>query len=103
MQQHIPTDTTKEREWLANAIKTCPEVKEAVEDFDRECDFRGKLVAARESTTLTAEELQQHTRLNKRIIRKIEIDKELNLSLPVFMKYLAGLGYELDIVKRTTI
>ena len=99
----IEADAIAEDAMLDELLRTSPKAREAVEDFDRECDFRGKLVRAREAAGITQKELQERTNLDQRTISRIEVNKEISPSIKTLMKYLGGLGYELDVVKKTTV
>ena len=99
---HTPTDMTKEIFWLENEIKNDPEVRETVEAFDREFEFRRKLVLTREATGLTQKEIEKATKLDKRVTDRFKGNEEMSKSIKALMQYLWGLGYELDIVERTT-
>ena len=95
----VVTDTTEERKMLQELIECDPEAKKAVEEFDKEYEFRKKLVLAREAAGLTQKELEKLSELDQRTISRIETNKEISPSIKTLMRYLNALGYELDIVK----
>jgi len=95
----VEANMDEERKMLQNLIDSSPEAKKAVEDFDREYEFRKKLVLARQEAGITEKELQSLSGLDQRAISRMETDEKISPSIKTLMKYLHALGYELDIVK----
>ena len=95
----IEANMAEERKMLQHLIDSKPEAKKAVEDFDKEFEFRKKLVLAREQAGLTQRQLQEASGLDQRAISRMEADGKISPSVKTLMKYLNALGYELDIVK----
>ncbi len=94
-----PTDMEAEARELQYMIDTDPEVKEHVEAFNREYDFRKKLVAARKEAGLTQKELGEKSGIPYRAISRMETDANISPNLRTVLKSLSALGYELDVVK----
>ena len=95
----IQANIDEERKMVQELIKTCSEAKKAHEEFNKEYEFRKKLVLAREAAGLTQKELENLSDLDQRTISRIETNKDISPSIKTLMKYLNALGYELDIVK----
>lgn len=95
----VEANMAEERKKLQELISNSPEAKKAVEDFDKEYEFRRKLVLAREEAGLTQRQLQEMSGLDQRAISRMEADEKISPSVKTLMKYLNALGYELDIVK----
>ena len=66
---------------------------------DRELEFRKKLATVRKGAGLTQKELETLSGLDQRTISRIESNSGISPSLKIIVKYLAVMGYELDIVK----
>ena len=95
----VEANVQDERKMLQDLIDSDPEARQAVEDFDREYEFRRKLVLARQDAGLTQKELEQLSGLDQRAISRMETDEKISPSVKTLMKYLNALGYELDIKK----
>lgn len=95
----VEANMVEERKRLQKLTDSSPEAKKAVEDFDKEYEFRRKLVLAREDAGLTQRQLQELSGLDQRAISRMETDEKISPSIKTLMKYLDALGYQLDIVK----
>ena len=95
--------TVVDREQNAKKIKdllgTNPELVEEVNEFEREYQFRKKLVLARREAGLTQKELEELSGLDQRTISRIEVDEKISPSIKTLIKYLGAMGYELDIIR----
>ena len=76
-----------------------PELQEDLDEFDREYEFRKKLVLARKEAGLTQKEIEAKTGLAQKAISRLENDTNVSPSVKTLRKYLNALGYELDIIK----
>lgn len=95
----IEANIKEERKMLNKMIVTDPEVKAYIDDFDKEFEFRKKLVIARQEAGLTQKELQDISGLDQRAISRMETDEKISPSIKTLMRYLGAMGYQLDIVK----
>jgi len=95
----VEADIKKERKTLSRLVESDPEAKETVNNFDREFEFRKKLLLARQDAGVTQKELQDLSGLDQRAISRVEIDKKVSPNVKTLMKYLNAIGYKLDIVK----
>ena len=95
----VEADMEQEAMELQAMIDSNPEVKKHIEEFDKEYEFRKKLVLARKEAGLTQKELENLSGLDQRAISRMEADDKISPSVKTIMKYLGALGYELDIVK----
>ena len=92
-------DREKNAQKIQELINSDPELKEAAEEFEKEYQFRKKLVLARKEAGLTQKDLESKTGLAQRAISRLESDTEVSPSVRTLIKYLGSMGYELDIVK----
>ena len=95
----VNANIEKEREALKMLVDSDPEAKKAVDDFNREYEFRKKLVLARQEAGLTQRELQSLSGLDQRAISRVETDDKVSPSIKTLMRYLGAMGYRLDIVR----
>jgi DNA-binding XRE family transcriptional regulator len=95
----VKANIAEERKMLQGLMEADPEARQAVEDFDKEYEFRKKLAVAREAAGLTQKELERRSALDQRTISRIETNRDISPSVKTLMKYLDALGYELDIVR----
>ena len=96
----VEVNMVEERKKLQELMGSSPEAKKAIDDFDKEYEFRRKLVLAREEAGLTQKQLQEISGLDQRAISRMETDEKISPSIRTLMKYLNALGYTLDIVKQ---
>jgi len=93
----VEANMAKERRKLQELIDGSPEAKKAVEEFDKEYEFRRKLVLAREEAGLTQKQLQEISGLDQRAISQMEADEKISPRVRTLKKYLNAIGYALDI------
>jgi len=98
----LKADVEEEAKKLQTMIDSDPETKKHIEEFDREYEFRKKLVFARKEAGLTQKELGMLSGLDYRAVSRAESDSNVSPNLKTLVKYLNAIGYELDIVKAIT-
>jgi DNA-binding XRE family transcriptional regulator len=76
-----------------------PEVKQHIEELDKEAQFRKKLVQARKNAGFQQKTVGMLTGLDQRAISRVETNKAISPNLRTLVKYLSAIGYELDIRK----
>jgi len=84
----------------ANLLNRRPDLKEKSDNWNKEFNFRMKLVQARESVGLKQSDVEQVTGLKQRAISRLEKDMSVSPNIKTVIKYLSSIGYDLDIVKR---
>ena len=92
----------KEKEKMQALIDSDPELAQFAEEWDKEYEFRKKLVLARKEAGLTQKELGTLSGLDYRAVSRAESSTDVSPSLKTLIRYLNALGYQLDIVKTTT-
>jgi DNA-binding XRE family transcriptional regulator len=95
----METNMEQEFEELQAMINADPELREASETFNKEYEFRKKLVLARKEAGFTQKELGEISGLPFRAISRMETNAEVSPNIRTLFKYLNALGYELDIIK----
>ena len=95
----VVADMQAEKVKLQQLIDSDPALKTAADEWDKEYEFRKKMVLARKEAGLTQKELEQVSGLDQRTISRMEVDEKISPSVKTLRKYLNALGYELDIVK----
>ena len=95
----VETDMEQETKELQAMIDADPELQEFSEAFDREYEFRKKLVLARKEAGLTQKQLGELSGLPYRAISRMETNTEVSPNIRTLFKYLTALGYDLEIVK----
>ena len=90
----------EEAKEVEEAMRTDPKVREAIEKFDRECEFRAKLLDARKASGLTQVQLEEISGLKQQAISRIEKAGSNAPSISTVIKYLSSIGYKLDIVPK---
>jgi DNA-binding XRE family transcriptional regulator len=95
----IETDMQQETEELNAMIDADPELQIAASEFNREYEFRRKLVAARKAAGLTQKELGNKSGLPYRAISRMESNTDISPNIRTVLRSLSALGYDLEIVK----
>ena len=85
---------------LQDMIDSDPKVKEHIDAFDSEYEFRKKLLQARKDAGLTQKQMGMLTGLDYRAISRAETNSDVSPTLKTLVKYLNATGYELSIVKK---
>jgi len=89
-----------EEKQVQEDMRTDPEVKDAIEKFESECEFRRKMIDARKASGLTQKQLEQTSGLKQQAISRMERDTANSPSISTLIKYLDCIGYKLDIVPK---
>ena len=92
-------DMEKEERKMQALIDSDPELAQFADEWDKEYEFRKKLVLARKEAELTQKELGELAGLDYRAVSRAESSKEVSPSLKTLIRYLNAIGYQLDIVK----
>ena len=95
----VKANREEEAKKLRTLMDSDPEVRQHIEDWDKEYAFRKKLALARKEAGLTQKEVEQHSGLDQRAVSRMESDKDTSPSLKTLIKYLDAMGYRLEIVK----
>jgi len=85
---------------MQELIDSDPELAQFAEEWDREYEFRRKLVLARTEAGLTQKELSELSGLDQRAISRVEKSADVSPNLKTLIKYLNALGLTLDIVSK---
>ena len=93
----VKRDSEKEKVMLEELEKDI-ECRKIGEEFEREYEFRKSLILARKEKEISQKELSKLTGLTQQMISRIETGYN-DANINTVMKYLAGLGYSLKIVK----
>lgn len=92
----------EEAKKLQAMIEANPELQQVIDDFDREYEFRKKLVAARKEAGLTQKELENLSGLDQRAISRLEKDQDVSPNLKTVLRYIDAMGYELHIAAKVS-
>ena len=76
-----------------------PEVKQHIEELDKEDEFRRRLVQARKEAGIPQKTIGMLTGLDQRAISRVETNKAISPNLRTLVKYVNAIGYELDLRK----
>jgi len=90
----------EEEKRMQDMIDSDPELAKFAEEWDKEYEFRKKLVLARKEAGLTQKELGSLSGLDYRAVSRAETSTDVSPSLKTLIKYLNAMGYKLDIVKQ---
>ncbi len=82
---------------VEKAYNSNPEVKDAIDLFNAECDFRKKLKQIRKSQQITQKTISKELGVNQQAISRFENDEDTSPSLEKVIAYCSALGYELDL------
>ena len=93
----------EEAKKLKALIEENPKLQHVVEDFDREYEFRKKLVAARKTVGLTQKELESLSGLDQRAISRLEKGQDVSPNLKTILRYVDAMGYELHLGAKTSM
>ena len=93
----------EEAKKLEAMIEANPELQQVVDDFDREYEFRKKLIAARKAAGLTQKQLESLSGLDQRAISRLEKDQDVSPNLKTVLRYVDAMGYELQLESKATI
>ena len=92
-------DMAQEERRMQSLIDSDPEIAQFAEEWDKEYEFRKKLVLARKEAGLTQKDVGALSGLNYRAVSRAESSEDVSPSLKTLIKYLSASGYQLDIVK----
>jgi len=95
----IQANVKEEEKRMQEMIDSDPNLAKFAEEWDREYEFRKKLVLARKEAGITQKELGAMSGLDYRAISRAETSEDVSPSLKTLIKYTSALGYRLDIVK----
>ena len=95
-------DMKKEAAKLQSLLDSDPEVKQHIENWDKEYAFRKKMALARKQAGLTQKEVGRISGLDQRAVSRVEAGSNASPSLKTMVKYLNALGYELDITRSSS-
>jgi len=76
-----------------------PALAQFSEEWNKEYEFRKKLVLARQEAGIKQKDIESQTGLAQRAISRLETDMDVSPNIKTLIKYLMSIGYELDIVK----
>ena len=76
-----------------------PDVKQHMDELDKEDEFRHRLVQARKEAGLQQKTIGMLSGLDQRAISRVETNKAISPNLRTLVKYLNAIGYELEIKK----
>jgi DNA-binding XRE family transcriptional regulator len=85
---------------MSEMIQNNPEAKKIAEKFDREYEFRKKLVTARKASGFTQMQLENVSGLKQQAISRIEKQDTNTPSISTVIKYLDSIGYKLDVIPK---
>jgi len=97
----VKANIEDEAKKMQEIIDSDPEMKQFADEWDKEYDFRKKLVTARKAAGVTQKQLGTLSGLDYRVISRAESKSDTSPNLKTLVKYLNAIGYELDIVKVT--
>jgi len=86
-----------EEKMIKNLIKENTDAKKAQEEFIAKIELQKNLIEARKNEHLTQEQLSGRTGLSQQAISRIE--RGTGWSISSFLKYLSGIGYEVELKK----
>ena len=98
----VKADMENEAKKMQEIIDSDPEMKQFADEWDKEYEFRKKLVTARKEAGVTQKQLGMLSGLDYRAISRAESNSDISPNLKTLVKYLNAIGYELDVVKVTT-
>ena len=90
----------EEAKQVEEDMRTDPEIRKAIEQFDMECELRGKILEARKASGLTQIQLEKISGLKQQAISRVEKAGTNSPSINTLMKYLNSIGYKLDVVPK---
>jgi len=95
----VQANVKEEEKKMQEMIDSDPNLAKFADEWDREYEFRKKLVLARKEAGITQKELGAMSGLDYRAISRAETSEDVSPSLKTLIKYTSALGYRLDIVK----
>ena len=95
----VAVDREENLRKIKELVAENPELQKDLDDFNKEYEFRKKLVLARKEAGLTQKEIEAKTGLAQRAISRLENTTETSPNVKTLRKYLNALGYDLDVVK----
>ena len=87
----------EQEEKILEELMQDPEVKQHMDELDKEVEFRKRLVQARKDAGIHQKTISMLTGLDQRAISRVEANKAISPNLRTLIKYLSAIGYELDI------
>jgi len=94
----VKSNPEQEEKILAELMED-PEVKQHIDELDKEAVFRQRLVKARKDAGIHQKTIGMLTGLDQRAISRVETNNAISPNLRTLVKYLNAIGYELDIKK----
>jgi len=98
----VKANITEEKKMIQELIDSDPELKKHNDEWNKEYEFRKKLVLARKQSGLTQKEVSMITGLDQRAISRAEVDSEVSPNIKTIIKYIDALGFQLDIIPKQT-
>ena len=89
----------EQEEKILNELMEDPEVRQHIDELDKESEFRQKLVAARKDAGIHQKTIGMLTGLDQQAISRVETNKAISPSLRTIIKYISAIGYELELKK----
>lgn len=96
----VKSDPKREEKILEELMQD-PEVKQHMDELDKESEFRQRLVQARKDAGIQQKTIGMMTGLDQRAISRVETNKAISPNLRTLVKYVSAIGYELDLKKAT--
>ena len=91
----------EQEEKILNKLLEDPEVRQYIDELDKESKFRQRLVQARKEAGIHQKTIGMLTGLNQRAISRVETNNAISPNLRTLVKYVSAIGYELDLKKVT--
>ena len=96
----VKADIEAEQKILQEMMDADPEIKQFIDEWDREYEFRRELVLARMEAGLTQKELSELSGLDQRAISRVEKSVDVSPNLKTLTKYLNALGLKLGLIPK---
>jgi DNA-binding XRE family transcriptional regulator len=90
----VKANMEKEAEKMQELIDSDPELKQFAEEWDKEYEFRKKLVLARKGAGLTQKELGTLSGLDYRAVSRAETSTDVSPSLKTLINLWIPINYE---------
>jgi len=90
---------SEQEEKILQKLMEDPEVRQHIEELDKESEFRRRLVQARKDAGIHQKTIGMLTGLDQRAISRVETNKAISPNLRTLVKYVNAIGYELDLKK----
>jgi len=96
----VESNARQEEMELQALMDSDPAISKHIAEFDKEYEFRQKLVEARKEAGFTQKELGMLTGLDARAISRTESNTDISPNLRTLIKYVNAIGYKLEVVKQ---